>query len=552
MKEKTHSCHVGVVGAASRGSSFARALARTNFFKCQAVCDTDEQGLLKIQKTAGAPEAYANYADMLTRADIQAVFIAAPMPLHAPMAIAALERGLHVLCEVTPAVTIEECRQLTLEASRSHATYMLAENYTFTHENQLVKDLVEKGHFGETYYAEGEYIHELKALNVATPWRRRWQTGVNGITYGTHSLGPILQWFPKDRVVSVMGAGSGHHWRDPRGAQYENEDSCVMLAKTARGGLIKIRVDMLSDRPHATNNYTLQGTDGAYESARAEGDACRIWLRSRAPRFERWENLWALEPRHTPEMWRDQALLTGVGHGGGDLLELLYWRDVIQGRRENQLGIHQAMDCALPGLISQQSIQNGNIWMPVPDSRNWVDGNMEPAQLRMLWPQNRPAPAITVAEGYQLDTFKDGDEDALVSLIQKSGLGNWAKNRIADMRRTLLPGGLFVIRHVGTGTIVATANANNDPSIYSEAGELGWVAADSDHAGKGLGFSVCAAVVNRFLVAGYKTIYLKTDDYRLPAIKVYLNLGFTPDLFREDMPPRWEKVLQNLKNRSGA
>jgi len=42
-----------------------------------------------------------------------------------------------------------------------------------------------------------------------------------------------------------------------------------MLAKTINGGLIKIRVDMLSDRPHAMSNYSLQGTQGAYESARA-------------------------------------------------------------------------------------------------------------------------------------------------------------------------------------------------------------------------------------------------------------------------------------------
>ena len=34
--------------------------------------------------------------------------------------------------------------------------------------------------FGEVYYAEGEYLHELKVLNEVTKWRRRWQTGING------------------------------------------------------------------------------------------------------------------------------------------------------------------------------------------------------------------------------------------------------------------------------------------------------------------------------------------------------------------------------------
>ena len=129
--------------------------------------------------------------------------------------------------------------------------------------------MVRQGLFGTPYYAEGEYLHELKELNEITKWRRKWQTGINGITYGTHSLGPILQWMPGDRVARVCCAGRGHHYSDPRGDIYENEDSCVMLCKMRSGGLVKIRVDMLSDRPHAMTNYQLQGTDGCYESSRA-------------------------------------------------------------------------------------------------------------------------------------------------------------------------------------------------------------------------------------------------------------------------------------------
>ena len=364
-------CNVGIVGAANRGSSFAITLARTEFFRCQAVCDTNEPGLKEIQKKTGAPEAYLDYAEMLARADIEAVIIGTPMQMHAPMAIAALDRGLHVLSEVTPSVSLAESQQLVEAVARSRATYMLAENYVFSHENQLIKELVAKGLFGETYYAEGEYLHAVRELNEVTPWRRRWQTGINGITYGTHSLGPILQWMPGDRVTSVSAAGSGHHWRDPRGDHYENEDTCVMLAKTINGGLIKIRLDMLSDRPHAMSNYSLQGTQGAYESARAPGETPRVWLRSREPSASKWESLWDLEPEHTPVMWQDGERLSGVGHGGGDLLELLYWRDVLRGDRENELGIHQAMDCALPGLVSQESIAQGGDWLPVPDSRNW-------------------------------------------------------------------------------------------------------------------------------------------------------------------------------------
>jgi hypothetical protein len=45
--------------------------------------------------------------------------------------------------------------------------------------------------------------------------------------------------------------------------------------------------------------------------------------------------------------------------------------DMLQGKRPNTLGIHEAMDMTLPGLISQQSIAEGGKWLEVPDSRDW-------------------------------------------------------------------------------------------------------------------------------------------------------------------------------------
>ncbi len=58
-------------------------------------------------------------------------------------------------------------------------------------------------------------------------------------------------------VCAVSPVLEGHHYKDPSGHQYENEDTITMICKTTRGGLIEIRVDMLSDRPHNLNCYSL-------------------------------------------------------------------------------------------------------------------------------------------------------------------------------------------------------------------------------------------------------------------------------------------------------
>ena len=362
---------IGIVGAAGRGASFRAPFDAHPSTQIHAVCDIQEQALHEAARALGAREVYTEYEAMLDKSGIDAVVIGTPMQFHSTQAIMALERDIHVLCEVTAGVTVEECHALVKAANASEAVYMMAENYAYIKSNVLVKELVRRGLFGEVYYAEGEYLHELKELNEITRWRRTWQTGIDGITYPTHSLGPILQWMD-DRVIRVACEGSGHHYQDPRGDLYENQDSVVMLAKTARGGLIKIRVDMLSDRPHAMTNYALQGTKGCYESARSPLEPHKVWLRDHAPDMHTWAELSTLENDYLPEMWRNppEAAIR-AGHGGGDYFEVLDFVNSIVDGTPCPIGIHEAMDMTLPGLISQDSVRQGGTWLDVPDSREW-------------------------------------------------------------------------------------------------------------------------------------------------------------------------------------
>ena len=365
--------NVGLVGAAGRGGSYRLALAEHPKARIHALCDIDTTALTEAAHLWGEPECYADYDEMLDRSELDAVILGTPMPLHAPQAIQALARNIHVLSEVTAAVSVQECKELVRAQRQSRALYMLAENYVYTKANVLIQALVQEGLFGTVYYAEGEYLHELKELNEITPWRRRWQTGIDGITYGTHSLGPILQWMAGDRVVRVCCQGSGHHYQDPRGDTYENQDTCVMLAKTHQDALIKIRVDMLSNRPHGMLNYALQGTAGAYESARSPNQTHRVWLSALAEGALDWSDLADLEAKYLPAMWHHpppQALL--ASHEGGDYFVLMDFISAIRGDILCRLDIHAALDMTLPGLISQDSIRRGGAWLEVPDSRDWT------------------------------------------------------------------------------------------------------------------------------------------------------------------------------------
>ena len=88
--------------------------------------------------------------------------------------------------------------------------------------------------------------------------------------------------------------------------------------------------------------------------------------------------------------------------------------------------------------------------------------------------------------------------------------------------------------HEESSEIVATAMALHS-EVYPSGGELGWLACDPAHAGKGLGMVVSAAVTARFIDAGCRNIHLYTEDYRLPALKTYLRLGYIPFLYTPEL-----------------
>lgn len=359
------------LAGARRSRSFFRAFQAHPDAAPVALCDTNEATLTEVGEAAGITGRYTVFERMLDEVRPDAVVVATPMPFHASQAVTALERDVSVLSEVTACVSLDEARWLVQACRDSRGAYMMAENYTYMKPNVLVRALVEAGLFGDPYYAEGEYLHYLPELQRDAQgrptWRYYWQTGINGATYPTHSLGPCLQWIG-ERVqrVSCIGTGRRTH------PEHTIEDTVLLLGKTASGKLIRTRLDMLSRRPHAMTNYALQGTKGAYESARRDGEGDWVWLQDLSGDPNRWLPLESLEEEYLPDIWRDPpAEALQAGHGGGDYFEVMDFIAAVKGERPPAVGIHEALDMTLPGLVSQESIRRGGEWLEVPDSRLW-------------------------------------------------------------------------------------------------------------------------------------------------------------------------------------
>lgn len=369
---------IGIAG--QRGGDFITGLKAIASADLVAFCEIDEERLHRLADKYDVPGRFTRFEEMLDAVD--AVVVATPMQWHAPQTIMALKAGKHVMSEVTAAVSMEECWRTIDAVQESRCTYMMAENYCYRRDNVLVKEMARKGMFGELYFGEGEYLHEVRFMHHfedgSPTWRHYWQVGQNGSTYPTHSLGPVMQWFqavdPDERVVEVICVGSGQH-TDP---EHPHDDTTILLCKLKSGKLIKVRLDMMSNRPHQMTYYSVQGTRGVYEASRLENERGHIWVGgSKDGEHRQWKPIAEFE-EHLPEEWRtpsDEA--RKAGHGGGDYFVMRDFIEAIRTGAPPPIDVYTAMEWTAAGLCSQTSIESGGVAIKVPNFR-------DPAQ-RPIW-----------------------------------------------------------------------------------------------------------------------------------------------------------------------
>ena len=339
-----------------------------------AMCDLDEQHLKdSAEKIGGDVKTYRIFDDMLEKSDIDAVIIATPMQCHVPQAIAALEAGKHVMSEVTAGVSMDELFWLCESVEKYNKIYMYAENYIFDPRVQQVRKMVEAGLFGEPYYAEGMYLHNIGDLfvypNGKTSWRSYWQCGIRGNFYPTHSIGPVMQWFPGDRITEVSTFSPGVY----NTLGLKQDSGTTSMCRTAKGKLLNIRVDCMSPRPHNMDFYHLQGTKGCFNSKSHGDDIDRVSFideQNGSPLHNmKWKKLEEYE-MYIPDRYRNATEeQKNAGHNGGDFFIVEDFINAIRENRQPELDVYKGCEWTAVGLLSALSVTNGGRTMQVPDFR---------------------------------------------------------------------------------------------------------------------------------------------------------------------------------------
>src|SRR5512134_169313 len=115
---KQSSIKVGVVGAGVGRLHLIGYRALTSEVNLVALCDANEARLNELADAYNIPQRYTSFEALFASGEIEAVSICLPNHLHAPVSIAALEAGLHVLCEKPLAETVASGQKIAQAAAK--------------------------------------------------------------------------------------------------------------------------------------------------------------------------------------------------------------------------------------------------------------------------------------------------------------------------------------------------------------------------------------------------------------------------------------------------
>ena len=168
-------------------------------------------------------------------------------------------------------------------------------------------------------------------------------------------------------------------------------------------------------------------------------------------------------------------------------------------------------------------------------------------QLRMRRPSLGGLPPADVPRPYRLRAYQRGDEAAWVEIMREGigpswTLGKWERE-IAG-RPQFDPAGLLVA--MDDGVVVGSACAWPIRPGERAVGYIHMVAVRPEHRGRKLGYWLTLATLHYLRARPMREAILDTEDHRLPAIELYLRLGFAPFPTHESHAERWRAISASL------
>lgn len=401
---------IGMIGTGLRGQSLLGPLLAMDDVELVAVCDTQAvmlQRALAMVGNAGRrkPAVFGGNGDahawkkLLDRKGLDAVIIATPWEWHAPMAIAAMEAGVAVGCEVVAGITLKDHWDVLRTQQRTGTPYMLLENVCYRRDVLAVLQMVRAGLFGELVHMQAGYQHDLRGvkLNSGNPdepygsgvefgakgfseaqWRTQHSVMRDGELYPSHGIGPLAMYADIHRgnrfthinafsskarglheyIKTHPNGGPGH---PNAGVRFALGDIVTTTLRCENGETLLLQHDTSLPRPYSMG-FRVQGTRGLWMDVNQS-----IHIEGRSP-AHKWEDIQPWLDEYDHPLWRNHAArAAGSGHGGMDWFALHAFVQALKDGAPMPIDIYDAVAWSAITPLSEQSIAEGYRTLAFPD-----------------------------------------------------------------------------------------------------------------------------------------------------------------------------------------
>jgi predicted dehydrogenase len=248
----------GIIGAGMISQSGYDGLTKSGAAEITAIADINGPRLKDFAARNKVPRQFADAPSLLREKDLDAVYIAVPNVLHAPIAIAALEAGKHVILDKPFATSLADAQKVIDAAVKAKKLFMLGMNQRFTEGAQRIRALTEKGYFGDIYRLRAFWRRRSGIPRLGTWFGSKAQAGGGCfLDIGVHMLDLAMYTSANFEVESVSGAvytkfgnrglGEGS-WgsSEPEGHPFDVDDCALAFVRMKNGATIQVEISWAS------------------------------------------------------------------------------------------------------------------------------------------------------------------------------------------------------------------------------------------------------------------------------------------------------------------
>ncbi|MEH7334998.1 Gfo/Idh/MocA family oxidoreductase [Neobacillus drentensis] len=255
------------VGGIAQDRHIPAFLELSDICEITALSDVNGERARKVAEKYYIPHVFEDYHQLFSEVD--AVCICTPNKFHAEITIAALEAGVHVLCEKPMALNAEECKGMIAASQKAGKVLAIAYHYRFMKEAQAAKKAMSE--VGTSLVARVQALRRRKVPGWGVFTNKDLQGGGSLIDFGCHLLDLALWLMGNPKEITVSGStynalskipNQVNQWGTFDHETFNVDDHVTAYIKFENGASMLFETSWAANIKDDQANVSISGVDG--------------------------------------------------------------------------------------------------------------------------------------------------------------------------------------------------------------------------------------------------------------------------------------------------